>query len=289
MTRHPTTPPLRALAAAKPIALTMLLLTALTIACRPAPAFAQAGCPNEELRATLSSQLLPDCRAYELVTPPYKEGANPIVFSLSEDGSHMVIDTFGAFNSVEGDPIGATEEGANYMLSRRPSGWTASPIQPPESIYQRSALLQDVSSDDTKSLWELGTLDQPEEFTELYLRTEDGSITKIGPATVGDRHNGNGGGESAYLYLGASDDLSHVVFEITEADGGSFRWLPDESLYDYVGTGNTAPEPVGVLGERGSTSLISDCGARLGSSVGTTRFAAGSMYNAISASGARVF
>src|SRR5579871_2448300 len=289
MTRHPTTPPLRALAAAKPIALAALLLTALTIASHPAPAFAQAGCPNEELRATLSSQLLPDCRAYELATPPYKEGGLPNVFSLSEDGSHMVINTFGAFNSVEGDPIGGSVEGGAYLLSRGPAGWSASAIQPPESTYQRSAVPLDVSATGTSSLWALATLHQPANFTELYLRTEDAHITKIGPATVGERENGNTGKEDAYAYAGASDDLSHVVFEIAAVDGGSFRWLPDESLYEYVGTGNTAPEPVGVLGERGSTTLVSDCGARLGSSIDNPRSPAGSMYNAVSASGARVF
>ncbi len=145
------------------------------------------GCQNEELRANLGSQLLPDCRAYELVTPAYKEGGRIHAFAISEDGSHVLVGGFGVFDSVEGDPLDPTFEGAAYMLSRTSSGWSDSPIEPPESVYQRGLILFDVSSDFTKSLWALGTREQPENLTELYLRTEDGSFEKIGPASVGER------------------------------------------------------------------------------------------------------
>src|SRR4029077_17814828 len=59
------------------------------------------------------------------------------------------------------------------------------------------------------------------------------------------------------------------------------------TVYEYAGTGHTSPSLVGVTGGRGSTALVSDCGTRLGS--GTQEERNGSMYNAISASGDRIF
>jgi len=55
-------------------------------------------------------------------------------------------------------------------------------------------------------------------------------------------------------------------------------------MYEYTGTGNTAPTLVGVSGGAGSTSLISQCGTFLGSPAFE-----GSAYNAVSESGQTVF
>lgn len=63
---------------------------------------ASGACPNEVLRSELHSALLPNCRAYELVTPPYKEGASPLPFAVSEDGSQIVFGSLGTFESAEG-------------------------------------------------------------------------------------------------------------------------------------------------------------------------------------------
>ena len=38
------------------------------------PATSAAGCPNEEIRAEQGTVNLPDCMAYEMVTPPQKLG-----------------------------------------------------------------------------------------------------------------------------------------------------------------------------------------------------------------------
>ena len=145
--------------------------------------------------------------------------------------------------------------------------------------------MYDADADLEGTLWELGRLSQPEGVSDLFVERPRGTFVEVGPATPSpDAPNG---GEDSYE--GASADLSHILF--TTEPG--YRWPFDRTaaasstLYEYVGTGNSAPSLVGVSGGVGSTSLVSECGTLLGS--GTPQQADGSMYNAISASGARLF
>ena len=147
----------------------------------------------------------------------------------------------------------------------------------------------DASADLDSSLWALGTLAQPEGAYDFYLERPLRTFVEIGPLAPG------GGSVSIDHYAGASEDLSRMLFT---APQGS-RWPFDATssggtLYEYVGveqpgeTRERDPDLVGVEGGRGSTALISLCGTRLGSS-STEEESLGSVYNAISASGQRVF
>jgi hypothetical protein len=256
------------------------------------PTLASAQCSNETLRSELRSGTLPDCRAYEQVTPVYKEGVNlTSEFAISQDGAHLIGGGTGVFAGAEGDKLGNAGPvlGAAYEFSRTASGWAASSLGPPASQFNNNGMY-DASADLSTTLWELGTNSQPFELTDfsLYLERPRGTFTKIGPATPSPTvANGQ-----TYTYVGASADLSHVFFAAIPA----FRWPFDttlgegSTLYEYVGTGNTTPALVGV---DSAGHQISQCGTRLGSSdtIGTGLFSTyrGSMYNAISASGERVF
>jgi len=255
-------------------------LTGLASCVTAAPSLA---CPNEALRSELHSGLLPDCRAYELVTPPYKEGATPLPFAISEDGSHVAFGSLGTFESVEGGGLDFAVEGAAYLSSRTGTGWVTSSLEPPESVYQRISHILDLDTTFSNSLWALGILTQPAGVVSLYLRSSNGSFTEIGAPTA----TVNVSNQTQYRYWGSSGDLSHVLFE----PQGGFRWSFDTSngtsLYEYVGTGNKTPSLVGVSGGRESTDLVSQCGTALGSAL--FRRPGGSMYNAISTSGARIF
>ncbi len=55
------------------LALALCSMVGAALLTMAAPALAET-CPNEQLRAEDHSATLPDCRAYELVTPPFKEG-----------------------------------------------------------------------------------------------------------------------------------------------------------------------------------------------------------------------
>ncbi len=248
-------------------------------------------CANEALRSELHSGQLPDCRAYELVTPAYEEGELiDSVFAISEDGTHVVAGSFGVFAGTEDDIIGDSKLfGAVYEFSRsEKQGWTAYSLGPSASAYYSNGMY-DASADLGSSLWELGKRSppasaeesQPEGVTSFYIEQPQGKFTDIGPVTP----NPGVTNLNRYEYLGGSDALSHILFSTSPG----FHWPFDNTaagaspLYEYVGTGNSQPMLVGVSGGKGNEELLSECGTRLGSGE------EGSAYNAISKDGTRIF
>ncbi len=283
--------------------LTSLTLT--TIACiTPATASAES-CPNEQVRAENHSTALPDCRAYELVTPPFKGGAFVRPVAISPTGGEVIASSFGAVNGVGGDmgngQGGTIGQGAVYDLSRSPEGWTTAPVTPEAAAYQNPMELFDARASSTgtpETVWGMDPTGGPSDVTALYRRRADGEVARIGPTTPDPtlRNAAN-----AYAYAGSSSaNLEHTLFTIslpefrwpfdsTVGVGGSTHEIGGASLYEYVGTGNARPSLVGVKGiTRESTELVSECGTLLGSSapvIGTF----GSTYNAISATGSRIY
>ncbi len=92
---------------------------------------AEAACPNEQLRGGASARL-PDCRAYELVTPPVKSSsqfdAGGLKYSsmAAADGEAV---TLRSFEPRPGAPTG----GYYYVGTRGAGGWIAEDIMPIES------------------------------------------------------------------------------------------------------------------------------------------------------------
>ncbi len=92
----------------------------------------QAACPNEQMRGGFSGRL-PDCRAYELVTPPVKSGSQfdgelSMVYAskAAADGEALTLTT------REPRP-GAPTGGEAYVARRGAGGWIAEDIMPLES------------------------------------------------------------------------------------------------------------------------------------------------------------
>ncbi len=195
-------------------------------------------CPNAQLRRENGSTALPECRAYEQVTSPDKGGIEASLGDFSADGEAV------SYNSRAGNIAGSGQAGQGgnaYVSLRTASGWkTLSNLNGPSgSAYAApdgflSLMLGGTLSADFRSaIWfdnkepELWTYARP----NPYLRTADGTVTKINKDLPLNAHETSGlsGGENM---AGASDDLSHVVVDGL-AEAGDV-WGP--GVYEFIGT-----------------------------------------------------
>ncbi len=282
----------------------MLSVGVATVAGFTATASASA-CPNEASPGFRT--YLPDCRAYEMVTPPYKEGFSVRGVAVSEGGSQVLAESLGNFVT----PGGATIEGTglfghSYLLARTEHGWEQTPLDAPSSRFPDFEVWT-ASADLSSSLWFASVPGQSS--ADVYLDSQapgssGSALTHVGPGAP------PGVAELALDFLGASSDLSHAVFLVNSPLLGLEEdrlWpgdttLPEQlpSLYEYAGTGDSEPELVGVSNQTSvseaariqstphineAAKLISNCGTVLGSGPNP----GGDAYNAISASGKTVF
>src|SRR6185312_4008114 len=251
----------------------------------------EQGCANEGLRSALNLVLVPDCRAYEMVSPPYKEGYPLYVAGVAGDGSSAILVSFG---TLAGN-LGSTEEplaNSLYLDTRTEGGWRLAPLNAPASEFVGQYTSPHwVEPDRGETLWIQHPPGQGAFMRGLYTRSAAGTFSFIGPdappsgreeepSTVTELTLGTYDNVDA-----ATDDYGHVVLEAYSPQG---QWPFDAtsgggSLYEYSGVGNKEPTLVGVEGVRGSRHLIASCGTILGAGGG------GSNYNALSSDGEAIF
>jgi hypothetical protein len=274
-------------------------------------------CPNASLRLGMSASL-PDCRSYEMVTPSFMNGQIPF-FEKGPDSSHVLFSTLGAPGEAADDP---SASGTVYETVRKSSGWSATALSPPASLFGNADQLESpflaVSPDFESTLFTefpASENSSTEGFgidPRLVVRRPSGALDEVGPmmspakvaaymekfGNVGQ--HGSEGLSQAIFPQGASPDLSHIVFATankgSDPEAIGWHWPGDptfqqsSSLYEWVGTGHTGrgadvPALVGVNDEG---HLISQCGTVLGGAGGSE---SGSLdtQHAISADGATVF
>lgn len=236
-----------------------------------------AGCPNEAFRVGPSAAL-PECRAYEKVSPPDKangdvETRSAFLISrgvpgLDEDGY-----AFLSYNGLPGSENGALESG--NVAKRGSDGWTSAPFSPP-TINQKSipevALSLLISRDLNKVLVESLSPLTPDAQpgANLYVRTMSPPsvqlITPIAMPIFGNTYTVN-----TEDIVGASDDFSHIVFtdraqltpnspELSPIGGAMNLYEWNGSTLTNIGVlpGQTEPTSAGVEAPDGIDAVSPD-------------------------------
>jgi hypothetical protein len=256
----------RALLAAPPtLAVTVLAVTLLALLLA-LPAQAES-CPNEQLREREVYALrLPDCRAYEQVSPVDKGDADAIgapgYVQASPSGEGVTYFSLAVFPVA----VGGTAEFPTYLSNHTSTAWLTQGLLPstaPASSAGVIALTEDLS----KTIifdFPRDPLLTPEAMSGQYIRD---NATESYQLLVGK--------SGAFTFVGATPNGSRILFEEDEA--GELQRLPSEVRHQ--------PEvPIPNLYEwnNGQKSLIAT-DAVAGAGPTTYR------QNAISQNGSRVF
>jgi hypothetical protein len=228
----------------------------------------EAFCPHAEESPGFRTTL-PDCRAYELVSPVYGSGAlaigaqtegpeNQLFASLSPDGEHLLARAFGTFAETKELSQNGVDKGALYEFSRAASGWSAEAQEPPASVYPWS-IDEGWSADDlSRSVWAVSAPVPPGSEPErvwirrndaIYvLREGEGRFAVIGPAVAPGHEAGTTNGIGSGIDS-VSSSAAHVVFTVFDELKG--LWPGDgtvqgRSVYEYRGVSGGEPVLVGV-------------------------------------------
>jgi hypothetical protein len=266
----------------------------------------QSQCPNEAVRVQQDSGGLPECRGYELASRFPKQGnkieltdsesasrISGYLTTVAENGEQISVGSNAAGLGVLGQEDSPT--GSDTFLRRNEeSGWSAEPLNPPQSQFSDQVLLGSDANTGT-SLWLLHTPDMGLYEGSLYVRSSTGQFKLVGLEAP------SGAPEAASLTMdeefgrandtdgvvGASKEFTHVVLKANSNSGGRYLWPGDTtvtqaayggggaglltgSLYEYAGEATPGdpdrpPVLVGVEeNEPGHTELIGECGTSLG-------------------------
>jgi hypothetical protein len=271
-----------------------------------------SGCSNEVLRVESSSIQLPECRAYELVSPVAKNGWT--VQTVSADSSHILVSTVGSF-------AGGDQRGIDNLfdIKRTFSGWMTTPFSVPANLVNTAFYnLLAASADLSTGLFEYRFASglSVDERNFYVQQLPGGSPVEVGPAFPEAALKSSPAGSIREVSRPASMSNGHVLFAVGSpsqlAPGVNDLWPGDStvaggnqlgsgSLYEYTGTENKAPPRLvgvrnnGPLKNNEEAQLISQCGTSLGfprrGLFNIPNLPVGEAYNAVSGSGSfsRVF
>ncbi|HTA96137.1 MAG TPA: hypothetical protein VK730_00665 [Solirubrobacteraceae bacterium] len=232
------------------------------------PAASAAECSNEARRVEQNSTFLPECRAYELVTPTGNSFAEPHVVPGGLNEGELSSPQ-GMEASVSGDRMAWTSEypsakstGLDYLSTRGVNGWTAENLIPPQSVENGLGCPSRVGMTAYSAELSVGVLEdgyaqygsfknesfncghdepllvsgEPLGFQNIFLRNNEHVSYKLVDVTPPNAPDPKPAPENHNQYFPAafqagSSDLSHVVFEeeLPLAEGAG----SGDELYEY--------------------------------------------------------
>jgi hypothetical protein len=232
------------------------------------PTPATQHCENETLREVNDSLALPDCRAYELVTPMDKNGALigeellSVPVQIAENGERVIAQSIQCFAESTSCVGTRGAEGEPFQFERTPAGWSAQSLALPASSFATSSAWG-FNADTGVALFSAPS--PPNGQDEWLARASGGALTDIGPLSEQRFEPSETISSQA---IATTSDLSHVMWG-SESHKRLWSFDADEgdvtSLYEYPGAEGSpsAPQLVAVSGGPGSHDLISACGSAL--------------------------
>lgn len=239
----------------------------------------------------------PEGRAYELVSPPDKQGGIPNFPPVTAYGFFNFVTMTGA--PINGEQViwlstapfaGATSGlQMNYLSTRTATGWQTSQLSPdPTEPYPTgfNSFSQVVDAADDFSVRIISSIQKYDPLNQsgpnrrdLYLQDTDGDLTWLTRPADG----GPSVSAASASYAGRDADASHVLFTTTEALVPAAVGQSGPSLYDRTG-GQT----VLVNVDSGGTP-IGGCGAALGWGLAPATSIDRSKSTAVSEDGSRIY
>lgn len=201
---------------------------AATLVVGAAPVVAADPCPNGALRELQGASHLPDCRAYEQVSPVDKNGGTIATgLGAREEAGGM---TFWSSGTFAGSPGSIS---SSYRALRGDDGWTTTPLNPPTrgrnpilmDQFYVSAMAKDFSRAVIETKYPVDPNDQGTgRFANIghfddYRFEGDGTFTWISQPTLLPDVS-----EKETYFAAATDDLERIAFNSTKPltdDGGA--------------------------------------------------------------------
>lgn len=175
---------------------------------------ARGACPNEALRQKQSATFLPDCRAYEMASPPAKNGGavSEIRWQAAPSGDAVAFVSKSSFPDASAAPLAG-----NYLSRRGADNWATDQIDLPQ--LNSLGFIQGVTlanSEDLRYSLQIsrralapGAI---EEGSNIYLVDNFGGGVTLVVARPGEDLFREMAMEPTNVFAGASSDWSHVAF-----------------------------------------------------------------------------